>query len=105
MTDAHLNEILRETKLLKNTKHTVTAIPELKRIIQRDFNQGWSIVNQEYEPSICSIAVPVYSRAGQLIAAMCVVGTPLRTTPEVMKNDFLPRLAETVQNLWDYTLR
>jgi IclR family pca regulon transcriptional regulator len=101
LTDAHLNEILREIKLLKNTKHTVTSIPELKRIIRRDFNQGWSIVNQEYEPSICSIAVPVYSRVGQLLAAMCVVGTPLRTTPEKMKNDFLPRLTETVQNLWD----
>lgn len=101
LTEAHLNETLRETKLVKHTKQTITSIPELKRIIQRDFNQGWSIVNQEYEPSICSIAVPVNSRARQLIAAMCVVGTPLRTSPEDIQGRFLPKLAETARTLWD----
>jgi IclR family pca regulon transcriptional regulator len=101
LTEEHLTRTLGEMNLVKHTKNTITSASELRKIIERDRQQGWSVVDQEYEPSVCSISVPVRNRAGQLIAAMCVVGTPLRTTAKQMIQNILPLLQDAAGNIWN----
>lgn len=101
LPEQNLIQTLKETNLDKYTECTTTSIPELLHIIHRDRQQGWSLVNQEYEKSVCSIAVPVFNPVGQLIASMCVVGTPIRTSEEQMVKTILPRLQEITETLWE----
>lgn len=96
-----LSRLLKATTPIKYAKDTVTSIEELTGIIEHDREQGWSLVNQEYEQSVCSISVPVLSRTGQLIAAMCVVGTPIRTSPDNMIRKVLPHLKQTAARIWE----
>lgn len=101
LSKEHLLRTLKETKRVKHTKETLTSISDLVRTIERDRNQGWSMVSQEYEQSVCSVSVPVMSRSGQLVAALCVVGTPIRTTPAEMVKTVLPLLKRTAETVWD----
>jgi IclR family pca regulon transcriptional regulator len=100
LPEERIVRMLKEAKPIKYTDRTETSIPQLIQIIERDREQGWSLVDQEYEQSVCSISVPVLSQAGQLIAAMCVVGTPIRTSREKLVHTILPHLKKAAERVW-----
>jgi IclR family transcriptional regulator, pca regulon regulatory protein len=100
LPEPELIELFRRRRPTKLTSHTVTSVPALLRIIERDRKQGWSLVSREYNDSICSIAVPVYSHTNQLMAAVSIIGTPIRTSPEKMVSTMLPRLKKTAERIW-----
>jgi IclR family pca regulon transcriptional regulator len=100
LPEGEVIHILKRRKPIKITSHTITSIPVLMRTIARDRRQGWSLVNREYNESVCAIAVPIYSQTGQLMAAMSVIGTPIRTTTEKMVETILPALRQTAEKLW-----
>jgi IclR family pca regulon transcriptional regulator len=101
LPEQDLLELLPRRRLKKRTPYTITSVPELVEIIKRDRKQGWSFVSREYNNSVCSIAVPVYNQAHQLMAAMSVSGTAIRTRPEKMIQTVLPELKRTAERLWD----
>jgi IclR family pca regulon transcriptional regulator len=101
LSEQALIRTLNECNLIKYQSNTTTSIPDLLRIIKRDREKGWSMISQEYEKSLCSISVPLFSRTGQLLAAICVVGTPLRTSPKQMVETILPKLKLTAQRVWE----
>lgn len=94
-------EMFRRRRPTKITSHTITSIPALLRIIERDRKQGWSMVNREYNESVCSIAVPIYSQTNHLMAAVSIIGTPIRMSPEKMISTVLPRLKKTAERIWE----
>jgi IclR family pca regulon transcriptional regulator len=100
MPEDDLVRFLEMRRPVKLTKYTVTSIPTLVKIIDRDRKQGWSLVSREYNDSICSIAVPVYSQTNQLMAAVSIIGTPIRTSPEKMIDSILPQLKHTARSIW-----
>lgn len=93
--------LLQRRRLAKRTGFTVTSVPALTQIIDRDRKQGWSFVSREYNESVCSIAVPVYTQTHQLMGAMSVSGASSRTVLEKMVANVLPHLKRTAQRLWD----
>lgn len=101
LPEQELIQLLQRRRPTKLTNHTVTSVPALLRLIERDRKQGWSLVNREYHDSVCSIAVPVYSQTNQLMAGLSVIGTPVRTSPEKMIKTILPHLKRTAERLWD----
>ncbi len=83
-------ELLEVPPLTPNTLHDAVAIAaELSRVRR----QGWSIVDQELELGLRSVAVPV-SRRGSVVAAVNV-STTLSTTLERMRDEFVPALQST----------
>jgi IclR family pca regulon transcriptional regulator len=52
------------------TPHTVTDARRLRRIVAEVRAQGHAYVEQELELGLCSLAVPVHDRDGQVIAAL-----------------------------------
>jgi hypothetical protein len=101
LTDVEVMHILKRRKPFKFTDSTVTSIPALMRIIERDRKQGWSLVNCEYNDAVCAIAVPVYSHTGQIMAAISAIETPSRADPEKMMKTVLPVLKQTSAKLWN----
>ncbi len=100
LPEAELLHVLKRRPPTKLTDYTVTSIPALVRIIERDRKQGWSLVSKEYNDSVCAIAVPVYSQTGQMMAAMSAIETPIRTSPEKMVETILPVLKQASATLW-----
>lgn len=99
LSRAALDQVLKQTNIQKHTKHTVTSIPELKRIIRRDHERGWSFQNQELEEGICSIAVPIHEKSGRIIAAMNVTGSSSRLAAKKLTSKILPRMKQAAQEI------
>jgi IclR family pca regulon transcriptional regulator len=101
LPEQDLIQLFRRKRPTKRTNYTVASVPELLQIIERDLKQGWSFVSREYNDSVCSIAVPVYSQTNQLMAAMSVSEAYVRTNPKKMVETVLPYLKRTAERLWD----
>jgi len=88
---AALNNAL-EAERPAYTSHTVTDAAALRHILAQVREQGYAIVQEELEPGLQSIAVPLRDRLGRAIAAMNVSGAANRYTTAQMREEFLPPL-------------
>ena len=66
--------------------------------------QGWALVDQELEHGIRSIAAPLHSAAGDVVAAINVSSTTSSATLERIADEFRPALLRTA-TLIDEALR
>jgi len=92
LSEEALDRALATTKLIPQTRHTVTDAKQLKKLIAADAKRGWSLVDQELEEGLRSISVPLRDSAGHVIAAMNISGQAARCTVADMQKNFLPEL-------------
>jgi IclR family pca regulon transcriptional regulator len=81
------------------TPHTVTEESKLRTHLARIALQGYSLVDQELEAGLRSIAVPVHDRAGRVIAAMNVSSHAARASQTDMVKALLPPLRRAAADL------
>lgn len=98
-TDDTLAPLLRASKPQPLTRYTVTDIDELILRIRQVRRQGWSIVDQELEEGLLSVAAPIYAPGGRLIAAINVSGQANRTNARAAQERLLPPLLEAAQEI------
>lgn len=79
------------------TEHTLTDVAALRRAIAKVRTQGFALLDQELEPGLRSVAVPLYGPGGAVIAALNVGTHASRVTMEDLKGRVLPALKETAQ--------
>ena len=96
--DALLAHLTR-ADLSPRTRYTVTDPGELAAKIIQARRQGWSLVNQELEEGMVSMAAPIINRAGQITAALNISGQANRTTTEIMQQTMLPPLLAAAQSV------
>jgi IclR family pca regulon transcriptional regulator len=92
LDNAELWQRLRSLHIEAYTPSTITDAQALYERVREDHAQGFSIVDEELERGLRSIAVPVADRSGQAIAALNVSTHSTRTTRNEMRDQFLPRL-------------
>jgi len=83
---------LGEARLEALTKHTVTGTEELLAVLNDVARDGYSLVDQELEEGLRSIAVPVRDPAGAVVAAVNVSMHAGRTSAEQARSAVLPEL-------------
>lgn len=81
------------------TPLTRTGLDDLGRILEGVRHEGHSIVDQELEVGLISIAVPIFSNTGGVAGAMNVASSPTRVPAERMAEHFLPALIDVQKNL------
>jgi IclR family transcriptional regulator, pca regulon regulatory protein len=84
------------------TPRTIVERAALAAEIGRCGRQGFSIVDEELELGLRSIAVPVRDRAGRVVAALNVSTQATRFTPAEMEAEILPPLREAAGQIEDY---
>ncbi|MFO1107141.1 MAG: IclR family transcriptional regulator C-terminal domain-containing protein [Amaricoccus sp.] len=84
------------------TLRTLTDRGALLAEIERCGRQGYSLVDEELELGLRSLAVPVHDRAGQVVAALNVSTQASRFTPSEMLAALLPPLIEAARQIEDY---
>lgn len=90
---------LRTARIEPHTPSTITDLKALVERIQADHAQGFSIVDEELERGLRSIAVPLVSRGGRALAALNVSAHSNRTTRNEMRERFLPALKDAARQL------
>lgn len=76
----------------------------LRTVLAEVRAQGWALVDQELEPGLRSIAAPVHSADGSVIAAINVSSTTSSATLERIAEEFRPALLRTAGRI-DEALR
>lgn len=91
--------MLQNIPLTRLTDRTVIDRAEFRRVLEQVRAQGWSLVDQEMEMGLMSIAVPLRNAAGGLVGAINVGVPTVRMSADEMVSYVLPRLQETVDNI------
>lgn len=98
-TEEERDALLAASGRKKHTPHTLTSLADLRAEIGRVGQQGYSIVDQELEIGLRSIAVPVFDATGRVVAAINVGAQADRASIDAMRDTFLPRLRATQAEL------
>jgi IclR family pca regulon transcriptional regulator len=88
-------ELLSETRFEARTPKTITSATVLDAELARVAMQGYAVVDQELELGLRSIAVPIHSPAGAVIAAVNLSVPAATLTPAEMRKRLLSPLRDT----------
>jgi IclR family pca regulon transcriptional regulator len=91
--------MLQNIPLTRMTDRTVTDRVAFRKVLEDVREKGWSLVDQELETGLMSIAVPLRNTAGQLVGAINVGVPTVRMTAGEMVEFILPKLQETVLHI------
>lgn len=94
-----LSEYLAGVELQPLTPYTVTDVDELTGLLEQVRSVGYSLVDNELERGLRSLAVPVHNKQGHTIAAVNVSSHVSRVTKDKAKRQFLPLLQEAAQRI------
>ncbi|MGH9572419.1 MAG: IclR family transcriptional regulator domain-containing protein [Candidatus Acidiferrales bacterium] len=94
LTPAELSAFLRRGTFQRLTPRTIADKTRLRRVIERVRVDGYSIVDGELEVGLRSIAVPVITRSGRVVAAMNSGVHAVRVTKQRLMAEFLPVLRQ-----------
>jgi IclR family KDG regulon transcriptional repressor len=84
----------KPAELQRYTLRTITDPVSLERHLEQVHSQGYAIDDEEYNPGVRCIAVPVFDYREQCVAAIGISGPTSRMTLEGMQ-----KLTETVQEI------
>lgn len=99
LPDAELAAYLKAVALERRTPRTLASRKGLAAELRRVRQQGYALVDEELELGLRSLAVPVATRAGRVVAAMNTGVHASRATPQQMLRRFLPILREGADSL------
>jgi IclR family transcriptional regulator, pca regulon regulatory protein len=91
--------MIQNIPLTRMTDRTVTDRVQFRKVLEDVREKGWSLVDQELEIGLMSIAVPLRNTAGGLVGSINVGVPTVRMTPTEMVELILPKLQETVANI------
>jgi IclR family transcriptional regulator, pca regulon regulatory protein len=94
-----LEQYLARVELIPHTTRTVTTVDKLRLALRNVRRNGYAVVDQEFEVGLRSLAVPVYSPTGRVIATVNLSGNAPRMPVFDMQTRFLPHLRNAAAEL------
>ncbi|AGF73209.1 IclR family transcriptional regulator domain-containing protein [Corynebacterium halotolerans] len=94
-----LDEYFEATELVTLAPTTIHEESRLREEIARVQDQGWAIVDQELEPGLRSLAAPVHSTEGRIVAAVNISTQTAVHDLDELHRAFLPSLIDTARQI------
>jgi IclR family pca regulon transcriptional regulator len=88
-------------ELARHTELTVATMADLAAVLKQVRAQGWSLVDQELEMGLRSVAAPLRDASGRAVAAMNISTQVARTTVVQLHEELLPDLVATAGRISD----
>lgn len=101
LPETQARAILTKSKRTRFTDYTRIGVPELMRELAQVRDRGYSVVDQELELGLRSIAIPLRGRTG-VVAALNVGAQVARVTVDEMKEKILPRMLVVAADLYTH---
>ena len=99
LPEAELESYFNRTSIARFTQRTVVDEAELRVVLAEVRRQGWSLVDDQLEVGLSSVAAPLVDPDGRVSAALSVCAHAGRVTPEELRSDFLPLVVETAKRI------
>lgn len=90
LDDDALGAYLDAEPFPRRAPHTPVTAPEIRARVERARSEGVAIGDEELEPGLLSIAVPVHASAGDVVAAISVSASTSRTTTHDLRQRIFP---------------
>lgn len=97
-----LGEYLGRATLQALTPYTVAGEEQLREELAHVREQGWALVDQEFEIGLRSLAVPVRNAEGKVVAAVNCSTHVGRVERHTLVNDFRPLVEEAAQRIGEH---
>jgi IclR family pca regulon transcriptional regulator len=99
MPAEQLEPYLARVVLTPHTARTVSSVEKLRLALRNVRRHGYAMVDQEFEVGLRSLAVPVYSPTGRVVATINLSGSAPRISLYEMQTRFLPHLRNAATEL------
>jgi IclR family transcriptional regulator, pca regulon regulatory protein len=99
LTPAVALRVLAGSQPEARTAHTITAAAKLVEAVEQARRQGWAIVDEELEPGLRSLSVPLRGRGGVTVGAINICGPTSRVSMEELRTRFLGELLEAAARI------
>jgi IclR family transcriptional regulator, pca regulon regulatory protein len=96
---AALETFLSRSALVRMTAQTICEPSRLRQHLVEIRSKGYAISDQETEDGIRTIAVPVFNRMNQALAAINVSGHAARVSTRDIRKMYLPILADAARDI------
>ncbi|MGF2687535.1 IclR family transcriptional regulator domain-containing protein [Marinobacter sp. DUT-3] len=103
LPDGELEAFLARIRLEPYTASSITSSDALKKEILKVREQGYSILDQELDSGLRSVAVPVFAGNGELLGAINISTNAARVTMETLMQTYLPRLQQAANRVRETT--
>jgi len=94
-----LESYLAHAVLTPHTTRTVTSVEKLRGLLRSTRRNGFALCDQEYEVGLRSLAVPVFTPTGRVVATLNLSGNAPRLSVLEMQSRFLPPLRAAANEL------
>jgi IclR family pca regulon transcriptional regulator len=92
---------LGQIRFVRFTPRTVTSPVRLVRILTDVRTLGYASVEEELEPGLSSIAVPIRDQSGSVVAALNFGGPTARLQGSALTRKYLPILKDAAGRIGD----
>lgn len=99
LPEDQVRRLLEQAPLCAHTERTITDPEQLMEELGRVRRQGYALVDQELEIGLCSIAVPLVNRKGQIVAAINVGAPAASVPPSRLVEQILPMLKRVAERV------
>ena len=96
---ADVKKLLARTRIVRLTRRTIVNQTEIIKAIAGARRDGHALNYEETEDDLIGIAVPVFNRAGLVVAALNASTSTARTDEARVQSEILPRLKTTAGQL------
>lgn len=99
LPEAQARAIVERSDLTPRTAHSLTAPDEIMARIRQARADGHAVIDQEIEPGLRSIAVPLYDMRGQVVAALNTGVAAVQSSAGELAALYLPALLRVQEGL------
>lgn len=103
LSDVELEGFLQRVPLQAFTPNSITHVKMLRKTILAAREQRYSIVDQELDSGLRSVAVPLFSGHGELLGAINISTNSIRVDLPTLQERYLPRLQEAAADIRNLT--
>jgi IclR family pca regulon transcriptional regulator len=96
---AELASFFERVQFTSFTERTIVSAEKLRQALRLVLRNGYSLVDQELEVGLRSMAVPIRNPNGKVVAALNVGVHAQRLSVQELQNRFLPQLQVAAQEL------
>jgi IclR family pca regulon transcriptional regulator len=99
MSKTVFSDWVKNHVLTRLTLHTQTDSKQFRSMIEQVRRDDYCLSSEEHELGVHALAVPLRNLQGQTVAALNVVASPARLSPESMRQHLLPLLLDAAREL------
>lgn len=92
-------DVLAMSDIQRKTENTEISVDALMAEIRKAREQGYAVIDQELEPGLVAVAVPIRNLRGETIAAINICGHTMQTSVEKLTSVCLPEALKTARQI------